>query len=197
MLDLWDKRYSGEEYVYGVNPNNFLKCHLLNLKPGRILLLGEGEGRNAVFAASLSWVTDAFDYSTEARKKALKLADRNKVTIDYKLSSFDEITYDENSFDCIALIYVHQPPENRKKYHEKLLNYLKPGGTIILEAFSKEQINNSSGGPKEVELLYDKTILQEDFKSLVFYDIKEENIVLEEGRLHSGKASVIRFVGTK
>jgi len=197
MLDLWQTRYSCDDYIYGVNPNDFLRNQLLNLKPGRILFPAEGEGRNAVFAASLCWKVDAFDFSSEARKKALKLADRNKVTIDYKLASFQEISHEENSFDCIALIYAHQPSDKRALYHQKMLSFLKPGGTIILEAFSKEQLTNNSGGPKNIDLLFSKTELENDFKSLSFYDIKEENLVLDEGLLHFGKASVVRMIGTK
>jgi ubiquinone/menaquinone biosynthesis C-methylase UbiE len=197
MLDLWETRYRCDDYIYGVNPNDFLRSQLLNLKPGRILFPAEGEGRNAVYAASLCWKVDAFDFSSEARKKALKLADRNKVSIDYKLASFMDISYKENSFDCIAIIYVHQPSDKRATYHQKLLSFLKPGGTLILEAFSKEQINNTSGGPKDIDLLYSKTELQNDFKTLSFYDIKEETLVLDEGLLHFGKASVIRLIGTK
>jgi ubiquinone/menaquinone biosynthesis C-methylase UbiE len=197
MLDLWNTRYRSDEYIYGLNPNDFLRNQLLNLKPGRILFPAEGEGRNAVYAASLCWKVDAFDFSEEARKKALKLADKNKVTVQYKLASLDEVVYENDSFDCVALIYVHQPAIKRTEYHHKLLSYLKPGGTIILEAFAKNQLRNNSGGPKDIDLLYSITELQDDFQSLSFYDIKEESIVLDEGLLHCGNADVIRLIGTK
>ena len=197
MRELWNARYNSEEYVYGVNPNTFFESQILNLKPGKILLPAEGEGRNAVYAASLSWKVYAFDFSIEARKKALKLADRNKVMINYMLGSFDEIEYEPDYFDCIAIIYAHQPSIQRRVYHRKLLSYLKPGGTIILEAFSKNQINYDTGGPRNVDMLYSKCELEDDFIGLSSYDILEENIFLEEGLLHSGMASIIRMVGTK
>lgn len=197
MRELWNARYNSEEYVYGVNPNTFFEAQLLNLKPGKILLAAEGEGRNAVFAASVSWKVYAFDFSEEARKKALKLADRNKVSIVYSLASFEDISYEPEFFDCIALIYAHQPSVKRKIYHQKLLSYLKPGGSIILEAFSKKQLNNNTGGPKDIDLLYCLNDLEEDFGELTSYDIKEENIFLEEGLLHSGMASIVRMTGTK
>jgi ubiquinone/menaquinone biosynthesis C-methylase UbiE len=197
MRELWNARYNSEEYVYGVNPNTFFEAQLLNLKPGKILLAAEGEGRNAIYAASLSWKVFAFDFSEEARKKALKLADRCKVTIEYTLASFDEIEYEINYFDCLALIYAHQPSVKRKIYHQKLLNYLKPGGTIILEAFSKKQINNNTGGPKDLDLLFSLSELEEDFSEITSYDIKEENIFLEEGIFHSGIASIVQMTGTK
>jgi ubiquinone/menaquinone biosynthesis C-methylase UbiE len=197
MRELWNARYNSEEYVYGVSPNTFFESQILNLKPGKILLAAEGEGRNAVYAASLSWKVYAFDFCETAQKKALKLADKNKVSIEYTLSSFEDINYKTDFFDCVALIYAHQPSALRKLYHRKLLNYLRPGGTIILEAFSKQQINFNTGGPKEIDKLYSISDLEDDFKVLRLYDIKEENIFLEEGLLHCGMASVIRMVGTK
>jgi ubiquinone/menaquinone biosynthesis C-methylase UbiE len=197
MRELWNARYNSEEYVYGVNPNTFFESQILNLKPGKILLPAEGEGRNAVFAAILSWKVFAFDFSEEAQKKALKLAERNKVSIEYALATFDNIEYQAESFDCLALIYAHQPSEKRKIYHQKLLSYLKPGGTIILEAFSKKQINNNTGGPKDLDMLYNLQEIEEDFCEITAYDIKEENIFLEEGLLHSGIASIVRMIGTK
>ncbi|MBN2485274.1 MAG: class I SAM-dependent methyltransferase [Bacteroidales bacterium] len=197
MRELWNARYNSEEYVYGVSPNLFFESQLLNYKPGNLLLPAEGEGRNAVFAASLSWKVYAFDFSEEARRKALKLANKNKVLINYALCSFDDIEYDEAFFDCIALIYAHQPSEKRKIYHQKLLKYLKPGGTIILEAFSKKQVNFDTGGPKNIDMLFSLSDLECDFNELSSYDIKEERIFLEEGLSHTGMASIVRMIGTK
>ncbi|HSL87766.1 MAG TPA: hypothetical protein VK870_00530, partial [Ignavibacteriaceae bacterium] len=79
--NFWDERYSAEEYVYGKDPNEFFEEHLSKLNPGRLLLPGEGEGRNAIFAAKLGWQVDANDQSIVAKSKAEKLAHAYGVNI--------------------------------------------------------------------------------------------------------------------
>ena len=79
MKNFWDERYSNKEFVYGTLPNQFFKDQLDKLKPGKILMVGEGEGRNAVYAAKLGWQVDAIDSSNVAKEKAAKLAELNKV----------------------------------------------------------------------------------------------------------------------
>lgn len=197
MLNMWNDRYKNEEYVYGREPNQFFSCELNKLDVGHILLPAEGEGRNAVFAAISGWKVCAFDYSSTAKEKAVRLAYENKVNIEYDVFSFEDMPYEPESFDCIALLYTHQPSELRNKYHKKLLTFLKPGGTIILEGFSKEQLQYKSGGPNNMDLLFSKQELEHDFKSLSFYDISEIETNLNEGLLHTGKSSLIRMTGTK
>lgn len=194
---MWNNRYKADEYVYGREPNVFFRNEIIQLVPGEILLPAEGEGRNAVFAASLGWKTTAFDFSETGRMKAMKLATENKVNIQYDLASFDNINYNLEQFDCIALIYVHLHPEKRELYFNKLISYLKPGGTIIFEAYSKEQLKNKTGGPPEETLLYNKTELENLFKPLSEYDISLVETELNEGLLHNGKSSLIRMTGNR
>lgn len=197
MKNFWDERYSKKEYIYGTEPNSFFKKELAKLDIGKLLLPAEGEGRNAVYAATHGWDVIAFDSSFEARRKALALAEKFKVIINYTISDFDNFSIEANSVDCIALIYAHVPKQLRKNYHEKLVDFLKPGGTLILEGFSKKQLNNDSGGPKNIELLFSKEELSNDFSSLSDQKIVEETTNLKEGKYHNGIASVIRLVGKK
>ncbi len=195
MKMMWNSRYESDDYVYGIHPNLFLKEKLPGVKPRKILLPAEGEGRNAVYAASLGWDVYAFDFSSKAKEKALLLSKENKVSIQYAVHGMEEADYEKESFDALAFIYTHN--SNRKDNHRHLINFLKPGGTVILEAFSKEQINNNTGGPKDINMLYSIAELKEDFAQLSELDVWEEEIVLEEGNLHSGRSSVIRLIGRK
>jgi hypothetical protein len=63
MLNPWDERYNLPEYIYGTEPNQFLKNFIQKNKPGKILLPGDGEGRNSVYAAQSGWKVYAFDSS--------------------------------------------------------------------------------------------------------------------------------------
>jgi len=195
MIEMWNKRYADEAYAYGIEPNTFYKEQLSLLKPGKALFPAEGEGRNAVFAAKNGWDVTAFDSSIEAKKKAEKLALANNVAIDYHLNSFEDIELEENSFDLIVLIFAHM--QNRHNNHIKLLKFLKPGGTLLIDGFSKNQIKNATGGPKSVGLLFSEEELRSDFNELSEVKIWEEEVILNEGEYHIGKTSVIRLIGTK
>jgi SAM-dependent methyltransferase len=180
MKEFWDERYRSEAYVYGENPNEFLKKNLSHFLPGKILPPAEGEGRNAVYAAQLGWHVFAFDQSIEGKKKAFKLANKHKVNIHYDVCEFKEVKYPPSEFDAIALIFAHFPADKKETYHQKLIQWLKPGGVIILEAFSKKHIqfnsvNEKVGGPRDIGMLYSMDELRTWFKGFEFIDMRNGN----------------------
>lgn len=195
-MNFWDEKFSATEYIYGETPNEFFKENIDRLEPGKILLPAEGEGRNAVYAAKKGWQVTAFDQSTIGRDKALKLAEKFNVIIDYHISDALEINFEKESFDAIGYTFLHLPEKTRQIFHSKLLPFLKKGGFIFCEVFSKKQINNESGGPPKIDLLYTKTDLEHDFLALTDLNIFEKEVFLSEGR-HYGKADVLRVVGRK
>ena len=198
MKEFWDKRYAEKEMAYGEEPNVFFASEISKLSPGKILLPAEGEGRNAVHSAKLGWQVSAFDISKEGKNKAEKLAAQNNVTIDYFIGGFDEINYEKESFDCIGLVFAHFPPHLKSDFHKRLDGYLRKDGIIILEGFSKKQIEHpKSGGPKKVEMLFSMEEIKKDFSNYEVIELSEKEIVLEEGLYHNGKSSVIRFIGKK
>ena len=197
MKNEWDERYARQEYIYGTEPNKFLKEQLSLLKPGRILFPAEGEGRNAVFAASIGWETDAFDQSVEGQKKAVKLATHKGVSIDYYIQSLNDWNPEPDQYDCIALIFVHLPEGLRQQVHNAVIRSLKPGGTLLLEAFTLNQLPRTSGGPKTAELLFTRELIVSDFKELIFTEFAETQTTLNEGPLHQGLADVIQLTALK
>lgn len=197
MENLWDQRYASDSYIYGTEPNDWFVEKLKIMKKGRLLLPAEGEGRNAVWAAGEGWDVTAFDQSPEAKTKALRLADEKSVNIEYLVKDLRCFRGEENSYDVIALIYVHMPSDFRTKVHNELMKLLKPGGCLIFEAFSKAQLPNSSGGPKNIDLLYDADELKSDFSTLKLLEFHNVRVHLEEGEFHKGIANVIRIFARK
>lgn len=198
----WNDRYSKEEYAYGEEPNNYLKEQLEQQDVGTILFPAEGEGRNAVFAAKLGWTVSAFDISAEGKNKALRLAAANKVTIDYQVGELEALNYKPEQFDAIALIYAHFPAGIKSSIHKILDKYLRKGGVIIFEAFSKNHLdylakNENVGGPKDIASLFSTDEIRSDFANYEIIELEEKEIELSEGLFHNGKGSVIRFVGRK
>jgi hypothetical protein len=200
--NMWDSRYKEEGYAYGKGPNLFFKEQLQKVTPGSILMPADGEGRNGVFAAQLGWTVTAFDLSEAGKAKALQLANEHHVSIDYTVGDFEYLQFETNAYDAIGLVYAHFPADKKSVYHQKLDTYLKPGGTIIFEAFSKKHValktqNPTVGGPSEIDMLFSMEELLADFKNYDILLLEEQEIFLEEGNYHKGKGAVIRFVGRK
>ena len=198
----WNDRYSKDEFAYGEEPNNYLKEQLEKLTVGSILFPAEGEGRNAVFAARLGWTVSAFDISAEGKNKALRLAAANNVVIDYQVGELQTLNYKPEQFDAIALIYAHFPADIKSSIHKTLDKYLRKGGVIIFEAFSKNHLdylakNENVGGPKDIASLFSIDEIHSDFANYEVIALEEKEIELSEGLFHNGKGSVIRFVGRK
>jgi hypothetical protein len=198
----WDERYSTDEFAYGEQPNNYLKEQLEKLNVGNILFPAEGEGRNAVFAAKLGWAVSAFDISEEGKNKAMRLAEINNVTIDYQIEELQTLNYNAEQFDAMALIYAHFPASIKSDYHKTLDQYIRKGGFVIFEAFSKNHLeylakNEKVGGPKDIASLFSIEEIKSDFDNYEIIELTEKEIELSEGIFHNGKGSVIRFVGRK
>ena len=202
MKEFWNARYNEINYAYGKNPNQYFKDEIDLLPPGKILLAAEGEGRNAVYAASLGWDVFAYDFSEKAYQKAMALAREKQVEINYQIASLSDLTFANAFFDVIGLIYVHFPDSIRTSNHQKLCSLLKIRGRIILEAFSTnhpqyQKINPRVGGPKMPTQLYSEEKLRTDFEGFEFTQLKEEKITLEEGTFHNGITTVMRMHALK
>ena len=197
MKELWNEKYSGVKYYYGKAPNEYFKKELDKLAPGKILLLSEGEGRNAVYAALHNWETSAVDFSEKGKLKTFILSEEFNVTLDYFVMPVEEFSFPENEYDAVALIFAHYGPEIRSIIHKRVLNSLKPGGEVIMEVFGKSQINNNSGGPDSLEMLYTVDELIKDFEGMKIKEALEIRIELDEGERHRGTADVVRFRAVK
>ena len=203
MTEMWDSRYSNSEYAYGIYPNKFFK-DTLNAYPlnGKILLPAEGEGRNAVFAAKKGLDVTAFDISIEGRKKALMLAEKEKVKIKYEVGNLFDLSVVNEQYAAAALIYAHLPPSILSDYHTKVGDLIADEGMIILEGFSKNHLplreaNPKVGGPNKIEMLFSTESIKNDFPDFEIIKLEEVEVELDEGSFHNGRSKVIRFIGRK
>ena len=186
---MWDERYMENEFVYGK-------------EPASILMPADGEGRNGVFAARLGWNVTSSDLSEEGKLKALDLAKENNVTISYSVGDLEQLHFEKESFDAVGLIYAHFAADKKSALHQQLNDYVKPGGIIIFEAFSKlhllyNELDPKVGGPKDINMLFSIAEIAADFENYEILLLEEKEIILDEGKYHIGKGSVIRFVGRK
>jgi 2-polyprenyl-3-methyl-5-hydroxy-6-metoxy-1,4-benzoquinol methylase len=203
MKEFWNERYGQKEYAYGENANDFFEetFNKYDLK-GKILFPAEGEGRNAVFAAKRNCDVWAFDISKQAKLKALNLASRNNVNINYQVGNIESLNYKESEFDALVLIFAHLPAQIRSNFHKLALKLLKPNALIVLEAFNKEHFkfrneNPSVGGPNDLSMLLSKEEILQDFKSANTILLENKMVELHEGKYHQGQGSVVRYIGRK
>jgi ubiquinone/menaquinone biosynthesis C-methylase UbiE len=201
MKEFWNSRYAEEGFAYGSEPNVFYKSQIDLLTPGKALFVAEGEGRNAVYAATLGWDVTAFDISEHGLTKAKKLAESKGVNIQYDVANALDLPYEEKSFDLIVFVYTHFPEGIKKQIFKNLVALLKPNGRVIFECFSKDHLqyneNNNSGGPREESLLYSLQEVEELFSGFESSYAMQEVIILKEGVYHDGEGSVVRYVALR
>lgn len=192
MIEFWDRRFSAPGFAYGASPNAWLAGSISRLEPGALLLPGEGEGRNAVWAAEQGWAVTAFDLSRVARDKALGLAGARGVQLDYRLASLtDPWPVRPGSFDAVGLVFVHVPSAIRPVVHRAALLACRPGGRVLLQGFTPRQLGRGTGGPKDGDMLYDPDDLARDFSGGEIVQLEERVEELAEGVYHRGPASVV------
>jgi len=196
--NFWNSRYDEEDFAYGVTPNTFLASFAGSFKAGQnVLVIGDGEGRNGVWLAGQGCSVVSVDSSKVGVEKAKRLAAEKNVEIDAVCADLTDWNWPVSSFDFVVIIYVHFPPEIRGLLHDKVVAAIKPGGQLIMESFTPEQLNYSSGGPPVLEMLYTAEMMASDFKLLEIQQLEECTTELNEGKYHCGEGAVVRLVATK
>lgn len=194
----WEERYKGDEYLFGTEPNDFL-VEVAERIPAesRVLCLADGEGRNGVFLAGLGHTVTSIDASATAQMKAEKLARQKGVQMETVLADLMKHDPGEDRWDCIVSIFFHMPSEIRREMHCKVARALRPGGLLILEAYTPKQLEFRTGGPPVEDYLMTLPRLREDFADLEFLYAEEKEREVYEGKGHAGHAAVVQLLARK
>lgn len=197
----FNERYSEPGYHYGTAPNAFIAAQKPLLEKGmRALLPGDGEGRNGVWLAEQGLEVTSFDPSIVGVEKARQLAAERGVKIDARIGDVESWTWKKCEYDVIVLSYVHLIPSMRARAHHNVWEALRPGGIVILEAFSPRQLEmrkkGAKGGPQEIDQLLTVEMLRKDFPAAEFLVLEEIEADFE-GRTHGGRCAVTRMVARK
>ena len=195
---MWDKRYDTDEFIYGKAPNGFLKSVASEISAGsRVLCLAEGEGRNAVYLASLGHDVVAVDASSVGLAKARRLAEEVGVEIETVVADLSDFPMESEGFDVIVSIFAHVPPPLRVKLHGMIAGALRPGGKFILEAYTTDQIGLGTGGPPVPALMMGLEGLEGELIGLDFQHGIELKREIIEGKHHTGVGAVVQVIGVK
>jgi SAM-dependent methyltransferase len=195
----WEKRFSVPEYVFGTEPNEFLKAqaHLLP-KSGAVLSVADGEGRNGVWLAERGLDVLAIDWSPAALAKAQSLATQRGVVLRTQQADIVRWQWPVAQFDVVVAIFIQfLTPEERHQVFAHMHAALMPGGLLLMEGYRPEQLNYKTGGPSEVENLYTRALLEAEFGGMSQLQITEHDSMMSEGARHIGMSALIDLVGRK
>lgn len=195
----WDKRYASPEFRFGTDPNEFLAAQLSLLAPSgkRILLIGEGEGRNAIWLASHGALATMVDISPVGLAKAASRAASLNLpltTIEADLTHWD---FGHAAWDAIIAIFCHLPSSIRQPINRKIVDALAPGGLYIAESYTVAQLTRGTGGPSDPDMLPSAAQLTAEFSGLEFLHRAELTRNVVEGPAHSGLADVVQIIARK
>ena len=198
---MWNEKFSKEGFMYGTKCNVFIKDNIFLLpKDSSVLCLAEGEGRNAIYLAQQGYQVEAIDASDVGLAKLNKRAQEENLSIEAHHMDLNDWT-PTKQYDAIVASFMHLTEPLRTQTFSRACDALKPQGHIIMEFFSKDQFRDgfSSGGPKDLDLLYDVEELFPIFtrKDITIMQLSQEEDTLDEGWGHQGKASLIRVIVKK
>ena len=195
----WQARYSGADYAFGKEPNYFLKsCKQLLPRSGLALAVADGEGRNGVWLAEQGLDVLSIDFSPLAQAKARALATERHVRVDFELADVHKWHYPKATFDVVVEIFTQfSSPDERNLKWAGMRRTLKPGGLLIIQGYTPKQLEYGTGGPKQLENLYTRALLEEAFPDFRDLLIVEEEREMHEGTSHCGISAVIGLTARK
>ena len=150
----WNRRYAGRELLWTGEPNRFLVAETAELRPGRALDLACGEGRNTVWLAEQSWQVTGADFSEVALEKARRLADARGVEAEWVTADLLEYRPEARAFDLVIVFYLQVPAAQRRTILRAAVEAVAPGGTFLLVAHDRANLEQGHGGPQEPKVLY-------------------------------------------
>jgi len=195
----WEDRYRVPDYVFGTEPNYFLvSCKALLPRSGKALAVADGEGRNGIWLAEQGLEVLSLDFSPSAQEKARALAKQRGVTLTIAQADVHTWDYPEAAFDVVVEIFTQfSTPAERAKKWAGMRKALKRGGLLIIQGYTPKQLQYGTGGPKQVENLYTRAMLEEAFRDFRDMKIVEEEIEIYEGTSHGGMSAVINLTARK
>jgi cyclopropane fatty-acyl-phospholipid synthase-like methyltransferase len=195
----WETRFLSPDYVFGKEPNAFLKSQARHLRPGQTALsVADGEGRNGVWLAEQGLDVLAIDFSPAALAKARAFAQERGVQLRTEIADVTAWRWPEAAFDVVVAIFTQVVfPAERVAFFVNLKRALKPGGLLLMQGYRVEQLTYRTGGPPEAERLYTRALLKEAFGDMAAFEIREHDSAINEGTGHVGMSALIDLIAKK
>ena len=195
----WNRRFGEAGFLFGTEPNAWLREHAGVWTSGqRVLCVADGEGRNSVWLARRGLSVQAFDIAEVGVAKARRWAAEQGVQVDYAVADCDSYAWPDGQCDGVAAIFIQfADPAVRSRLFERMVQSLKPGGTLVLQGYTPRQLEYRTGGPPIASHLYTEALLREAFAALDIVSLREYDADLAEGSAHSGRSALIGLVARR
>lgn len=201
VLQHWNKKYAGQELVFGTTPNEFLCTQVHRLKKSaKVLAVGDGEGRNGLWLAEQGFHVLSVDGAHNGVRKATEQAKVRNLQGQFQTECADLLVWDWpiREFDALACLHLYFMPHERVTMHHKMANTLCGGGYLILECFHPDNVGRGCGGPQIEELCYRAEDLAADFATMNIHLLEETERTVAPSTFHNGgQAKVTRLVAQK
>jgi len=153
----WDERYASaaaaDALVWSLEPNAWVAATVGSLDPGSAIDLGAGEGRNALWLASLGWEVTAVDFSAVGLATGASRA--ASLGLDIQWVTADATTWVAPSeVDLVVAAYLQLPADDLALALGNAIGYLAPGGTIAVIGHDADNLQRGVGGPQDPAVLY-------------------------------------------
>jgi len=197
--ETWNRRYAGDDFLFGTEPNAWLREHAHCLPAGgSILSVADGEGRNSVWLAQQGFRVQAFDVADRAVAKAQAFAGRHGVSVNFSVADVDGFSWPDAAYDGVAAIFVQfADPDMRARLFERIVHSLKPGGVLVLQGYTPKQLEYRTGGPPILSHLYTRELLESAFADLSIVELREYEADVCEGQGHSGLSALVGLVARR
>ena len=195
----WNKRFEGSGYLFGTEPNEYLRTHADRLRPGgRVLCVADGEGRNSVWLARRGMLVDAFDVAEVGVEKAKRLAAEAGVNVHFEVADCDGWPWPVAAYDAIVAIFIQfADPAMRERLFARIAAALAPGGMLVLQGYTPQQLEFKTGGPPILSHLYTADMLRTAFGGLEIIELDEYVADLSEGNHHVGRSALVGMLARK
>jgi SAM-dependent methyltransferase len=195
----WNRRYAADGFLFGTEPNAWLREHAGVWAPGqRVLCVADGEGRNSVWLARQGLQVQAFDVAEVAVAKARQFAAAQGVSVDFGVADCDGFAWPEATYDGVAAIFIQfADPALRQRLFERIVHSLKPGGHLVLQGYTPRQLDHKTGGPPILSHLYTEAMLRQAFAALDITVLRDYEAEVHEGSGHHGLSALIGLVAVK
>lgn len=194
--EFWNHRHAQPGWAYGTEPGDFVRAMAPRFA-SPVLDLGCGDGRHAVWLAGLGHEVTGVDLSPLALEKTQRLAAERGVRVATVLADLADLEPGVERWGSILSAWCHLPGWLRPRVHRACVRALKPGGLLVLEAYTPRQLAFDTGGPRSLELLYEPEALRADFAELELERLEELEREVFEGEWHRGRSAVVQLVGRK
>ena len=196
--DFWNEKYQSAEYIFGKQANDFIRAVTPPARPQQTAYApADGEGRNGVYLAAQGYQVTSTDIADLAVAKAEALAAEHQLPIKALVGDALNPPFEEESFDLIAVCFMHFRPADNQLFMEVNQRLLKPGGLFILEGYTRDQIALKSGGPRDPEMMFSAKGLREIFAGYDLQLLQEVRRHLNEGPRHQGEAATVQLLARK